>query len=419
MDRVLLFGARFVRLFAYGLLSVVLVLYLAALGLSEERIGLLLSLTLLGDTVVSLFLTTSADRLGRRRTLCIGAALMIVAALAFASTRSFPLLLAAAIVGVLSPSGGEIGPFLSVEQAALAGIVRADRRTTVFAWYNLTGSVATALGALTGGILCRSASGRGLADAALFRPAVLAYGALGLVMGALFVALSPAVELAPSARAGSAATLPTARDELRLGLGPSRRVVLGLSALFSVDAFAGGLVLQSLLAYWLHLRFGLDPDALGRVFFGANLLAGASALTAGWLARRYGLLNTMVFTHLPSNVLLMLVPLMPNAAAAIAVLLARFSISQMDVPTRQAYLMAVVTPAERSAAAGVTTVARSLGAVLSPALAGKMLASSALQSLPFFVAGALKIVYDLALWRGFRAVGAEGERTIEPERGSS
>jgi MFS family permease len=408
-DRALLFGARFVRLFAYGLLSVVLVLYLAALGLSEERIGLLLSLTLLGDTVVSLLLTTSADRLGRRRTLCIGAALMVVAALAFASTRSFPLLLAAAIVGVLSPSGGEIGPFLSVEQAALAGLVRPDRRTAVFAWYNLTGSVATALGSLAGGVLCRNATGAALADAAHFRPAVLAYGALGLVMGALFVVLSRGIELAPSARGGSESALPTAREELRLGLGPSRRVVLGLSALFSVDAFAGGLVLQSLLAYWLHLRFGLDPEALGRVFFGANLLAGASALTAGWLARRFGLLNTMVFTHLPSNVLLMLVPLMPSAGSAITLLLLRFSISQMDVPTRQAYLMAVVKPAERSAAAGITTVARSLGAALSPALAGKLLASSALRSLPFFVAGALKIAYDLALWRAFRSVSAEGE----------
>jgi hypothetical protein len=210
---------------------------------------------------------------------------------------------------------------------------------------------------------------------------VLAYGALGLVMGALFVALSPAVELAPSARAGSAATLPTARDELRLGLGtvaPSGARALGAVLRRRLRGRARA---ASLLAYWLHLRFGLDPDALGRVFFGANLLAGASALAAGWLAPGSGLLNTMVFTHLPSNVLLMLVPLMANAAAAIAVLLARFSISQDGCPHAPGVPDAVVT-AERSAAAGVTTVARSLGAALSPVLVGKMLASSALQSLP-------------------------------------
>jgi MFS family permease len=408
-DTALFFVARFVRLFAYGLLSVVLVLYLAELGLAERRIGVLLSLTLLGDTLISLGLTTGADRLGRRRTLAIGAALMVLAALVFATTRSFAWLLAAAVVGVLSPSGGEIGPFLSIEQAALAGLVSSGRRTTVFAWYNLTGSVATAFGSLAGGLLCQLSAGAGLQGAGVYRPVVIAYGALGLLMGAVFACLSPAVEL-QHARTGAAGPAPL------LGLGGSRRVVLRLSALFSLDAFAGGLVLQSLLAYWFHVRFGLDPAALGRVFLGANLLAGASALAAGRLAQRFGLVNTMVFTHLPSNVLLMLVPLMPTAAWAIAVLLLRFSISQMDVPTRQAYLMAVVAPEERSAAAGVTTVARSLGAALSPALAGPLLAAGAFRSVPFFLAGGLKIAYDLALYRGFRSLPAEGETGREDAR---
>jgi MFS family permease len=177
-----------------------------------------------------------------------------------------------------------------------------------------------------------------------------------------------------------------------------------LSALFAVDAFGGGFVVQSILAYWFHVRYGLSPGVLGGIFFGANVLAGVSALSAAYVARRIGLLNTMVFTHLPSNVLLILVPLMPGLSSAIAVLLARFAISQMDVPTRQSYLMAVVDPSERAAAAGVASVARTIGASLAPLCAGPLLASPALLGVPFFIAGGLKVLYDLALWRSFRAL---------------
>ena len=187
----------------------------------------------------------------------------------------------------------------------------------------------------------------------------------------------------------------------RFGLHKSRRVVLQLSALFALDAFGGGFVMQSLVAYWFYVRFNVDPATIGGIFFGANLLAGVSALSAAWVASRIGLINTMVFTHLPSNVLLILVPLMPSVWLAIVVLLLRFSISQMDVPTRQSYTMAVVSPDERSAAAGVSGVARSIGAALSPSLAALFLADSALLSLPFFLAGGIKIAYDLLLYRAF------------------
>jgi MFS family permease len=190
----------------------------------------------------------------------------------------------------------------------------------------------------------------------------------------------------------------------RFGLHRSRRVVLQLSSLFALDAFGGGFVIQSIVAYWFHLRFGVAPATIGAIFFGANLLAAASALSAAWLARRIGLVNTMVFTHLPSNVLLFLVPLMPSLWLAILVLLVRFSISQMDVPTRQSYTMAIVGPDERSAASGVTGVARSVGAALSPLLAGLLLTSPALMGGPFYLAGAIKIVYDLLLYRGFVAL---------------
>jgi predicted MFS family arabinose efflux permease len=196
----------------------------------------------------------------------------------------------------------------------------------------------------------------------------------------------------------------------RLGLGRSRGIVARLSLLFSIDAFGGGFIPQSLMAYWFHLRYGVEPAVLGGIFFGANLLAAVSSLSASRIAARIGLVNTMVFTHLPSNILLILVPLMPNLPLAIAVLLLRFSLSQMDVPTRQSYVMAVVEPDERSAAAGVTGIARTTGAAISPILSAPLVASSGLASLPFFLAGGLKILYDLLLYRAFRSGGAPDER---------
>ena len=393
-DGWLLFATRCSRMFAYGLLSVVLVLYLVEVGLKEWEIGLLLSLTLAGDTAISLLLTTTADRLGRRRTLIVGAILMVLAGIAFMATSSFFLLVIAATIGVISPSGNEIGPFLSVEQAALSHIVSDERRTDVFAWYNLVGSFSTALGALAGGLIVQASQHFGLMEAAAYRPVLLAYAGIGVLMIGGFALLSPTIE-------------PTMSGDSRplikpvLGLHESRRIVLKLSLLFALDAFGGGFVIQSILAYWFYVRFQLDPAMLGTIFMFANLLSGVSALAAGWLARRIGLVNTMVFTHLPSNVLLILVPLMPNVYWAIGVLLLRFSISQMDVPTRQAYTMAVVRPDEQSAAAGVTGVARSVGASLSPMLATVFVGSVSLMSLPFFLAGGLKIVYDLLLYRAF------------------
>jgi MFS family permease len=411
-DGWLLFGTRFVRLFAYGLLSVVLVLYLAQLGLSDWEIGLLLTLTLVGDTALSLWLTTMADRAGRKRMLIVGAALMAVAGLLFASTGNFILLLIAGTIGVISPSGNEVGPFLSVEQASLSQIVSGRRRVGVFAWYNLVGSVATALGSLCGGILARLAEDAGFVGADAYRPVVVAYGLLGLLMGIGFCFLSPATEARPAEQPGKV----LAGRRTILGLHESRGIVFKLSFLFALDAFGGGFVMQSLLAYWLHLRFGVDPATLGGIFLGANLLAGVSALAASWLAARFGLVNTMVFTHLPSNVLLILVPLMPNLPFAVGLLLLRFSISQMDVPTRQAYTMAVVSPEERSAASGITGVARSVGASLSPLLSATLMGVPALMSVPFYLAGGIKIVYDLLLFRAFASLPPNEEEAYVPPR---
>ena len=390
----ILFSTRIIRLFCYGFLSVVLALYLAEAGLSEGQIGLLLTLTLAGDAFISLALTTSADRFGRKRTLILGALLMAGAGIAFVLTRNVVLLVVAAIVGVISPSGNEIGPFLSVEQAGLTQLIADKRRTQFFAWYNLVGSFATATGALSGGWLAQALQNQGWVALESYRLVLVGYAIGGILLLLLFFSLSQQIEV-------EAAPDTTKRI---LGLHRSREVVFKLSSLFALDAFAGGLLVQSLMAYWFHVRFGVDSGLLGSIFFGANILAGISALLAVRLADKFGLINTMVFTHIPSNILLILVPLMPTLPLAIAVLLLRFSISQMDVPTRQSYTMAVVAPDERSAASGVTAIARSVGAAVSPALTGLLFSIPVLFNAPFFLCGGLKIIYDLLLYREFRAV---------------
>ena len=397
-DGWLLFATRSIRLFAYGGLSVVLVLYLVSLGLTESNVGLLLTSTLLGDTLISLYLTTQADRIGRRRMLIVGAVLMVAAGLVFGFTTRLWVLVVAGTIGVISPSGQEVGPFLSIEQAALSQVVADRNRTDVFAWYTLAGSLATALGALAAGIATHALQ-TSWTPVDSYRAIVVAYAAIGIALAVMFTRLTPASE----ARATHISLI---------GVHRSRGVVLKLSALFALDSFGGGFVVQSLAAYWFYLRFGVDPQTLGALFFGANVLAGISALLASRIANRIGLINTMVLTHLPSNVLLILIPLMPTLPLAALMLLVRFSISQMDVPTRQSYVMAVVDPDERSAASGITGVARTTGAALSPLFAGLLFAQPSLISAPFFIAGSLKIAYDLLLFRAFRAVKSREVATI-------
>ena len=339
--------------------------------------------------------------------LLLGAGLMILASMTFAYTNNFWLLAFAAIVGIISPSGNEIGPFLSIEQAALSQLVPNERRTRIFAWYNLVGSFSTASGALIGGRLIHTLQITGVSLLAAYRTVLILYSAIGAWLILLFAFLSPAIEIETEA------SKPHVSDNRLLGLHHSRNMVFRLSRLFALDAFAGGFVVQSIMAYWFHVKFGLAPATLGSIFFGANLLAGISSLLSVRLAARIGLINTMVFTHIPSNILLILVPLMPHAWLAILVLLLRFSISQMDVPTRQSYTMAVVCPDERSAASGVTNVARSVGASLAPALSGQFMALPALLGFPFFLAGGLKIVYDLLLFRDFRSLKPPEEKPLD------
>ncbi len=396
-DGRMLLLTRLVRMFAFGLLSIVLALYLAEIGFNERQIGLLLTGTFVGDALLSLWITSIADRVGRRLMLMAGTALMIAAGAVFTLSDNYLLLTLAAIFGTLSPHGAEVGPFLSIEQAALPHTTADRHRTAVFGWYNLIALSAKAAGALGGGVLAGMLQNSGTTALTSYRIIFAAYTILGLALLWLNSRLSPEVEAKAKARIAARSAEPF------LGLRRSRRIVLHLAALFALDSFAGGLILQSLIAYWLTLRFDVSPTGLGMIFFGINLLGGLSTLLAARVAGRFGLINTMVWTHIPSNILLVMAPFMPNITWATIVLLARATISQMDVPTRQSYTMAIVDPDERSAAAGVTTIARTAGSAAAPALTG-MLFAAALLGAPFVLAGMLKIVYDLSLYASFRAI---------------
>ncbi|MGE5805368.1 MAG: MFS transporter, partial [Ignavibacteria bacterium] len=352
-DFYLLFGGRILRMFAYGSISVVLILYLSEIGLNDYQIGLLLTLTLIGDFFISLWITTHADSLGRRKMLIAGAVLMIIGGLVFLLTKDYLILAAAAIIGVISPSGKEIGPFLSIEQAGLTQLLESKNFVKAFAWYNLAGSFAAALGSLSAGWLSELLQALEFNKENSYKAILAFYVFAGILLSIIFYYLSANIELAEGTG-----------NELKgkmLGLHKSKKVVIKLSTLFALDSFAGGLIIQSIIAYWFFLRFDAEIGTLGTIFFGVNIIAGISALFAVQISKKIGLLNTMVFTHLPSNILLIILPLMPSLESAVILLLLRFSISQMDVPTRQAYTMGVVSPDERSAASGITTITRSLG----------------------------------------------------------
>ncbi|HLZ48895.1 MAG TPA: MFS transporter, partial [Candidatus Limnocylindria bacterium] len=332
---------RILRTFAYGYLAVILGVYLDRLGLSPTQLGVVLAAAIAGSALMTVFWSLVADRYGRRRTIATMAALMAAGGLVFALTSSFALLLAAAFTGTISATSSEVGIFQTIEQAILPQTAPEARRTWLFSIYNTGANFAGAFGSLAAaavGVL----SSLGLQGADVYRPFFLVYGLIGLLNLVVFASLSDRVELT------------RARIERQLiGVRRSRVTVAKLAALFGLDAFAGGFVVLSLVAYWFYLRWHLSTEQLAGVFFLVNLLSGVSLLAAAWLAERIGLLRTMVFTHAPSSILLMLVPLAPTAPLAVAAFLARMSISQMDVPTRQSYTMAVVDADERTATAGL------------------------------------------------------------------
>ena len=394
---------RILRTFAYGYLATSLGLYLDRLGLSPTEIGVVFTAAIAGSALMTVFWSIMADRYGRRRTVATMALLMALGGIAFALTSSFIVLILAAFTGTISATSSEVGVFQTVEQAVLPQTAPNEKRTWLFSIYNTIANIAGAFGSLFAASVGFFAS-LGLQGADAYRPLFVLYAVIGIANLVIFITLSDKVELAQ------------VEGERRfIGIHRSTGMVVKLSALFGLDAFAGGLVVQSIVAYWFFLRWGLQIADLAVVFFWVGILSGLSLLAAGWLAERFGLLNTMVFTHLPSNVLLLLVPLAPTSSLAIAFFLLRMSISQMDVPTRQSYTMAVVDPDERTATAGITNVARTTASAVSPTFAGMAFSAAAL-SLPFFLAAGLKIVYDALVYLTFRNVHPPEEAELRRRR---
>ena len=380
---------RALRGFADGLVSVLLVGYLTRLGFTPFRVGALVTGTLLGSAALTMAVGLAGQSLGRRRVLLVAALLMFATGLGFAALSAFWPLLLVAVVGTLNPTAGDVSVFLPVEQAVLAETVRGGERTAVFAWYNVAGTLAGGLGALASGVPELLAHLAGADPLAAERGGFLFYAAVAAGVAAIYRRLSPSVE-----RAALAGQAPLAR---------SGRVVLQLATLFSLDSFGGGFVVQSLLVLWLYRRFQLSVATAGAIFFGAGMVGALSQFLSGKLAARIGHVRTMVYTHLPANLFLMAAGVVPSAPLAVTFLLLRASLSQMDVPARQAYVMALVPPEERMAASSVTNVPRSLAAAIPPLLAGVLLDRSAF-GWPLVLGGALKALYDLLLLAQFGAL---------------
>lgn len=370
--------------------------YLGYMGFAPWQVGAVLTATLLGSAVLTALFAGTADRYGRRRMLELSAAFMAASGAAFALSTSYPLLILASLTGTVGATSGEVGPFLSLEQAMLPQTTTAERRTFLFSLYNLVGAVAGSFGALAAGAPALLQRTLGMGAPVAFRAMFVAYAGCAVVALGLFSRLSAGVE------AGSWGAAST-------GLRRSRRTVLRLSALFSLDSLAGGFVVQSLIAFYFNLRWDAGPGLLGPIFLWVGLLQAASFYAAARVAERIGLIHTMVFTHLPSNLLLMAIPFAPSLPWAIGLLLARHALSQMDVPTRQSYIVAVVDPEERVAAASVTNIARNVAQAITPVVAGSAMQVAGL-GVPFLLGGGLKIVYDMMLFLMFRHIRPPEER---------
>ncbi|MCY1294835.1 Major Facilitator Superfamily protein [compost metagenome] len=389
-DALPLLAGRALRGICDGYIAVLLPSYLLALGFDSMAVGLISSATLIGSALATIIVGIVGHRYPQRRLLMLASVLMFATGLGFASLATLWPLLVIAFVGTLNPGSGDVSVFLPLEHARLAESASPDIRTALFARYGLIGAFSSAMGALAAGVPAWLAEQALLSSLDAMRTMFVFYGIIGLLLWRLYARL-------PARHPHDAATTEKAP------LGPSRPIVLRLAMLFSVDAFAGGLVVNSLLSLWLMQRFSLSLAATGQFFFLAGMLTTFSQLAAVPLARKIGLLNTMVLTHIPSSLCLIAAAFAPTPTLCLALLLARSALSQMDVPTRTAYVMAVVTPPERAAAASLTAVPRSLAAALSPALAAALMAYG-YASTPLLACGVLKIAYDLAMLRAFRRV---------------
>lgn len=388
-DATTLLAAKAVRAFGDGFVAVLLPLYLTTLGYGGLEVGAIATTTLVGSAALTLLVGMISYQFRRQRLLVYASLLMVFSGLGFTFLESFWPLLLVAFVGTLNPSANDVSVFLPIEQTLLPQTVSDRERTAVFARYTLIGMLVAAIGSLCSGLPDLAVEWWGIDLELALKGMFLLYAVLGLASFAIYQRLSPDIEPQVS--------------KPRQPLGKSRRTVYGLAALFSLDAFGGGFVVQSLLALWLFEQFAISSAAAGTIFFWANTLAAFSALISARISQRIGLVNTMAFTHLPAQIALILVPFMPNLWLALLFLLIRFSLSVMDVAPRNSYVMAVVSPEERPAAASVTSVPRSLAAAGSPVLAGYMLNLTTF-GLPLIAGGVLKIIYDFLLLHQFRKV---------------
>jgi len=394
-DGKLLLGARIVRTFSYGFLSVVLAIYLKLIGFNDILIGLVLTATLVNGVFFNLFSSAYADKIGRRKTLVIYAVLMIISSVMFFVTDNYVALIIAALIGTINVTGSEVGAFLSLEQALLPQTVHdAKKRNSIFAIYNAVGAFAMSAGVLLAG-LPSMLQNYGFDKIGAIKLLFLIYAACAIVVLAIYLALSKHVEVKDN--------VPKSGLSLKNISPKSRSIIAKMSSLFAVDSFGGGFVIQSIVSFWFYTRFGADLSSLSYVFAIAGVLTAVSYMASMRIASKIGLVNTMVFTHIPSNVLLILLALAPSFSIAISLYFARMSLSQMDVPTRQSYLMGVVGENERVNAAVFTNTSRNISQAISPSLTGIIISTLSL-SAPFVVGGVLKIVYDVGIFFSFRKI---------------
>ena len=394
-DGKLVLAAKGIRSFGFGFLSVILLIYFSAIGFGVLLGGILLSLILLGGVIFTLLGSFFADRIGRRTFLVIMAILMTFSGLVYAVTTNLALLLLVSILGTLSPSGGDIGAYQSIEQAILPQTCSREKRNSAYAIYNMIGRLTSSSGALLSGLPALLAIAYHLGALGSYRPLFITYAILATANGFAYVVMSKEVESPANEK-------PSNRVEQKISL-RSKNIIAKLSLLMGVDSFAGGFVLQTIVSYWFYVRFSVSVPELSAIFFVTGVLSSVAFIVAGRLADRIGAINTMVFTHLPSSVLLLLVPIVPSFFLSVGLYIARQPLSMMDIPARQAYTMSVVEPSERTFAAGMSNVASNVGRGISPSITGAFMQLVSFSS-PFFICSVLKIAYDLSLYANFRKV---------------
>jgi MFS family permease len=406
-DGKLLLAAKAIRTFAYGFLSVILAIYLKLIGFNDLYIGLVLTATLVNSVIFTLIASFYADRIGRRKILIVYAALMSLSGVIFFVTTNYIALIVSALIGTINVTGTETGAFLSIEQAALPQTINdIKKRNTVYALYNMVGTFAMSAGVLLSGLPQIFVQQYGFNQIESIKPLFLVYSIIGVVVLGIYYLISNKVEVTVNNNDNNKLSKP-----LKQTLSPKSKQIVGkLSCLFAVDSFAGGFVIQSIVSLWFFTKFGVELTTLSYIFSIAGVLTAFSFLVAAKIADRIGLINTMVFTHIPSNILLILVAFAPTLPIAVAFYLARMTLSQMDVPTRQSYLVAVVREDERTPAAGITNISRNIAQAVSPSLAGYILQSLSFISAPFILGGVLKIVYDIILYFNFKSIKPSYER---------